>query len=89
MHKKSKGNHNLTPLDIEREAIVRKRGKEARRKRKEAKIAGEAENMVLHDYTMPKTTRADSSIVWHAVKAQNFELKLSLVMFVKRDQFGR
>ena len=44
--------------------------------------------MVLRDYAMPKATRADSSIVRPPAEAYNFELKPTLITFVKRDSFG-
>ena len=56
-----------------------------RRKKKEAKIAGEEENMVLCDYDMPKVIRADSSIIRLVVDTHHFELKPALITLMEMD----
>jgi len=87
--KENSGQTNLAPLDLETKATTQKRGKEARKKKKEAKMTYGEEHMVLCDFAMPKATRADSSIVRTIVEAHKFELKPALVVFVKGDLFGR
>ena len=52
---------------------------------KEAKITGGEENMVLHDYVVPKATRADSFIVRPAIEAHNFKVKPTVITLVARD----
>ena len=46
------------------------------------------EQMVLHDYVMPKAAEVDSSIMRPTVEAHNFKFKLALVTFMERDLFG-
>ena len=46
------------------------------------------DDMVLHDYAMPRATGANFSIMRPVIEAHNFELKPSLITFVERVQFG-
>ncbi|MED6128449.1 hypothetical protein PIB30_098005 [Stylosanthes scabra] len=46
-----------------------------------------AQRRTLGDYTIPSTTSCGSSIVRPMVKANNFELKPSLIQLVQQEQF--
>jgi len=59
-----------------------------RNKKKDAKMAGGEEHMVLRNYAMPKVTKANSSNVRPVVEAHNFEVKPSLIKFMKGGSFG-
>ena len=44
---------------------------------------------MLQDYVLLQATSITSFIVSPAVEANNFELQLTLVSFVDKDQFGQ
>ena len=89
MHRRSQGNPNLIPSNPEIEATTRRRGREARRKKRAVvEMTGQDQRM-LRDYALQQASGITSSIVSPAVEANNFNLSLALIISVERDQFGR
>ena len=72
MHRRSQGNQNLIPSNPENEATTCMRGEEAKRRKKEGKMAVREENMVLCDYAMSKVAGIDFSIMRLTIKANSF-----------------
>ena len=87
MHRRSQGSQAFVPFDPEIEAAARRRGIEARRK-KRAEVAMARDHRVLQDYALPQASSITSSIVSPAVAANNCELSPVLISFVERQQFG-
>ena len=87
MHRRCQWSQALVPFDPEIEAAARRRGGEARRK-KRAEVTTAEDHRVLRDYALPQALGITSSIVNLVVEASNFELNPALISFVEQEQFG-
>jgi len=88
MHKRSPGNPNLVPFNLEIKAAAQKWGGEARRGKRAVVVMAPEDNWVLRDYALSQGSGITSSIVSSTVEANNFELIPTHITFVERDQFG-